>query len=575
MKRIIPKMNGQIIMSEATFTIPQFVTTGGQFPKTDAVFCDRLKHMGNYTLMMAEKAVITYTQEEQMAVGAYRMTIREDGVNVFAEGEPGYSNALVTLYQVLAMNNGTISCCMVEDAPKFEHRGFMLDAARHFINADEVKRIIEQCALLKINRFHWHLSNDQGFRIESKKFPRLNTVGSYRKLAPIDPLVSEGQNVTGDIYGEYYTQEEIREIVSYAAARQIEIFPELSLPGHTTAVLASYQEYSCNGEPLEVSGIYGMHHRILCAGKESVYKFLFELIDEICDLFPSPYFHIGGDEAPKTYWRNCPDCNRVMKENGYNSYEQLQAHFVARLIEHLKSRGKTTIVFNEAMMSGKLDENAIVHYWLEMLPGESYAFPEAAKGRKFVLSSMYDFYWDYSHADTTLKSTYTYIPNLKGNSIPENSVLGVEAMIWTEWIVSNEDLEFMIYPRLAALAESAWTHEREYDDFVKRLEGYLQVKEINVLNGAALEQATIHGQAALDMIVEKSLELSMRYAHMSNYVEEIPTESGNLEHKKPQIDKVMMVKAMIETKMKNSYSEEEIKQVQNRILDSMGLNRKS
>ena len=563
MLQLIPEQNGEVFQKEGNFILPNPVIMDAEFSSVNRVFAERLRGMADYQVEEATEAVIVY-KKENLGEDGYRLEIKPERVIVYAEGEKGYSNGLVSLYQLLAKGNGSVDCGQFTDSPRYQKRGMMLDVCRHFFAVEEIKKILEQCALLKLNQFHWLLSNDQGFRIESKRFPELNKISSYRKLAEQDPAILEGIADGVEPYGGYYTQDEIKDIVAFAAARQIEIIPEIDLPGHSTALLATFPEYTCSGETLEVANTFGVHSRIFCAGKAEAYQFLYQLLDEVCELFPSEYIHIGSDEAPKDEWKACDDCNRVMKEQGFTSYEQLQAYFTKKLITHLKEKGRVPIVWNDAAASGELDPLAVIQYWIEMAPGESYVVPELAKGRKLILSSMNHFYCDYSYAEIPLKATLMYEPELKGTLVPHDNVLGIEAPMWTEWTPKNEDIERMIYPRMLAVAECGWTKERDYDSFLERLQEYLSVQVLNKLTTMPFDDATIHGQPAIDMVVEKMLELSARFGRMNK------EGGGKAEAVIPDgaetVNPIDMMKGFIYNKMKAAYNEEEIKQAQDRLL---------
>lgn len=567
MLQLIPAINGEFISQEGIFNLPNLVTMDAAFPATNKIFAERLSRLKNYEIGVGTEPVIVFKKETVGAEG-YRLEITPEKVTVYAQGEAGYSNGLVSLYQLLAIGKGTIHCCCFSDSPKYEKRGYMLDVSRHFFPAEEVKKILEQCALLKLNHFHWHLTDDQGFRIESEKFPQLNKISSFRELAENDPAIQEGMGEIGKPYGGYYTREEIRDIIAFAAVCQIEIIPEISFPGHCTAILAAFPEYSCRGNMLlEVANTFGVHERVFCAGKEEGYLFLYDLLDEICDLFPSQFIHIGGDEVPKTEWHTCEKCNCVMKNQGFTNYEQLQAYFTGKMIRYLKDKGKIPVVFNEAAASGELDGTAVIQYWMELAPGASYVVPEIAKGRQFILSSMNHFYCDYSYAEIPLKATLLYEPELKGTPVPDENVLGIEAAMWTEWTPTNEGIERMLYPRLHAVAECAWTRVRDYNSFMERLTEYLQAEALNLLKGMQWKEATISGPAAIDLIVENMLELSARYGRMKK------EGGGKAEAVMPdgaeKINPSDRTKAFVYNKMKAVYSEKEIVQVQDRLLKKM------
>lgn len=529
MVKVIPKVNQyEILQGICEFPIQLTVSegTGGQLPQhfagldgqlsqrsegLDGQLPQRFEGMDGQLLKLFEERVrklpgceefrVSETREEAflelvceaMEEEAYQLKVTENHILLKAGNDHGFSNGLVTLFWLVAASRDRqVECCRIEDRPGHGYRGFMLDVCRHFFPVDEVKRVLEQMALLKLDKFHFHLSDDQGFRIESRRFPELNVIGSVRRETYGD----------GIPHGGFYTQEELRELVEYAAQRYIEVIPEIDLPGHTTAIIASYPEFSCSGKPAQVATQFGIWQRILCAGKEETYAFLEELLGEICGLFPSPYFHIGGDEAPKEEWTKCPDCGRVMREQGYTDYEQLQAYFTGRLVDILKKCGKQAIGWNETVYSGELDPSCITQYWQDD-KGESRTFCETAKGRKFICSNTQNFYFDYPYATTPMKATYWYEPNIKGKAIPEENVLGVEAPLWTESVQDEKRLEHMIFPRMGALAENAWTmaDNRDFEDFLNRLKVYNGLQDAFGIHYAPAKEALIDGEAAVREVV--------------------------------------------------------------------------
>lgn len=484
MRNLIPAINGEYTEKEGLFILPECLTISDVYPAVVRVFSSRIRKMADCTVVPSkDMPIVLYIEEKELSEEAYKVKIEADRVILNASSERGFANALISFYQLLAKGGAKTGCGEFYDEPKYSQRGFMLDCCRHFFPIEDIKKILEQCALLKFTHFHWHLSEDQGFRIESKKFPKLNSISSYRELDAEDPLVKRGIMKEGERYGGYYTQEEIRDLIQFAAERQIEVYPEIDLPGHSVAALAAYPELSCSKEPGKVTGKFGIFERIFCAGKEETYKFLFELLDEICELFPSAYFHLGGDEAPKSEWEKCPDCNRVMKEKGFTDYEELQAYFTSRLINHLKGKGKTPVVWNEAAESGNLDRDAVLQYWIE--EGQSYTADEIKKNRKFILSNVSSFYCDYAYEYVTLENTLMYEPQVQGKPIPAENILGVEAPMWTEQTPFCEDIEKMINPRLLAVAENGWTRKRNYTDFLLRMEKYQNCNTLNFLKELA------------------------------------------------------------------------------------------
>lgn len=557
---IIPQVNGTVEWKEGALAFPKAYRLESPFASANAVFTQRLAKLGEYARDDTAAFVLRFIKGSELPQESYRLVVRPDDIEIAARGEQGWFFGLTTLFQLLAQGNGAVPLCEITDAPKYAYRGLMLDVCRHFIPAEEVKKIIDQCAMLKMNALHWHLSEDQGFRIESKRFPKLNEIGSWRKLSPQDPVVEAGLAEPLARYGGYYTQEEIRDVVAYAAARQIEVIPEIDLPGHSSAILAAYPEFTCSGAPLRVKNTFGVHERIFCAGKEETYAFLSELLDEVMGLFPSQYIHLGGDEAPKTVWHDCPLCNAQMKRNGLQNYEQLQAYFTARLIRHVKAAGKTPIVWNESAASGTLDDAAIVQYWTEMAPGESYMVPEIAKGRRMILSDGDCLYCSNNYAEMPMKATLCYMPNVKGTPVPEENVQGIEAPMWTEWQASAEEIERLLWPRLLAVAELGWTAEKDAENFLNRAKQALSCAPLSILAPMPWEQATVIGDAAIQQVVRGLLTMGARYRNMTTG--EAEEAAGKAEAITPdgsaKVDPQTMIRAFVTNKMKSAYAPEEI-----------------
>ncbi|MBQ3030388.1 MAG: family 20 glycosylhydrolase [Agathobacter sp.] len=337
---------------------------------------------------------------------------------------------------------------------KYNYRSLHLDCARHFFSVSTIKKVIEGISFCNMNIVHWHLSDDHGWRIESKKFPRLH-----------------------ECSGEYYTQDEIREVVAYAKERGIEIVPEIDMPGHNLALLAAFPEYSCKGEPVEMAKARGVYKTILCAGKEETYAFVEELLEEVIPLFDSKYFHIGGDEAPKDEWKECPHCNAKMKELGITSYEDLQGYFTKQMCEILKKHGKTPICWNDALLANSIPEEVIVQYWTIDYAKQMVPFVE--KGGKWIYSDMFELYLDYPHSMIPLKKVYEFTPHLYKYDIPRlDGLIGYEVCAWTEHIETEKDLCEHIFPRVFALAERANGEEpTDYESFKARVREKIKLLE--------------------------------------------------------------------------------------------------
>lgn len=327
----------------------------------------------------------------------------------------------------------------------YSYRSLHLDCARHFFTIETVKKVIEGISYADMNVLHWHLTDDHAWRIESKKYPKLH-----------------------ESSGWFYTQEQIREIIDYAKERGIDVIPEIDMPGHNLALLSVFPEYSCKGEKVTPAKARGIYKTILCAGKEETYNFVEELLDEIIPLFDSKYFHIGGDEAPKDEWKECPHCNAKMKELGITSYEDLQGYFTSRVCELLKKHGKTPIVWNDALLASNLPEDVIVQYWT--IDHAKAMVPYVEKGGKWIYSDMFELYLDYPHSMIPLKKVYDFEPHLYKYSMPgTDGLIGFEACTWTEHIDNERKLCEHIFPRVFALAERANGEHTDYESFKKRV----------------------------------------------------------------------------------------------------------
>jgi hexosaminidase len=401
---------------------------------------------------------VSYKEDKTLPAEGYTINANADGIAIGYGGEAGKFYAQKTLEQILRQSQFGIPQMTIKDTPKYNYRGFMLDCARHFFDLDEIKRLLDIIAGLKLNKFHWHLTDDQGWRVEIKKYPRLTEVGSRRSATRGD-----GREVKG-----FYSQEQIKEIVRYAADRFIEVIPEVDMPGHFTAAIASYSYLGCENKEIRVSESFGIHADIACAGKEATYEFCKDVLKEVFDLFPSKFIHLGGDEALKMKWINCPDCQQKMKENNLKNEEELQGYFMNRMTEFAKENGKTVINWNDGLIGGNMDESVILQYWKESKLGKEILFREASNGRKIIMSPFYAYYMDYPYGMTGLKKTYNYEVAKEF----EKGVIGLEAPLWAEYVADNEKLHYMIFPRLIAVAERAWSKENRYSDFIGRLEEY-------------------------------------------------------------------------------------------------------
>lgn len=409
----------------------------------------------------------------------YALKAGQGRVECRAASQAGLFYAAQTLRQLLpaegekagGLSDGfSLPGFAISDRPRFAWRGFMLDEARHFHGVAEVKRLLDLMALHKLNVFHWHLNDDQGWRVEIRRYPKLTETGSRRADTVIGGTGS--QATAGEPYGGFYTQAEIRDVVAYAAERFITVVPEFELPGHASAALASYPELGCTGGPYAVRIGPGIFEDIYCAGKESTFAFVEGVLEELLELFPSKFIHLGGDEAPKARWKACPDCRARMAAEGLSGEEELQTWFFNRVASWLAARGRTAMGWNE-ILGDALVPGAAAQFWM----GDRKALVRHVKrGRKVVMSDFYYAYLDYDYRLHPLAKAYAYEPvpwNVPSRCLPD--VLGMEAPLWTEWVRDRAALDYQTFPRLCAHAETAWTANRakDYADFEKRLLRFL------------------------------------------------------------------------------------------------------
>ncbi len=391
----------------------------------------------------------------------YTLEIGTEGAAITASGEKGEFYARKTLKQLCRA--GMVPCCKISDSPAFSYRGFMIDPVRHMVSIEQTKRLIDAAADVKMNAMHWHLADDQGWRPELASRPLLAEKSAFR---PRSTFGSENDNTP---HGGSFSKEQMKEIVEYAAERFIEVIPEIDMPGHCTALIHAYPEAGCSGKSPELETKQGIFPNILCAGKDETLKIVFDILDELCEIFPSRYFHIGGDEAPKTNWKTCPDCQKRIREEGLHGEEELQGWFVNKICAHLKEKGKEAVVWNESLHSGMV-KNVSVQHWMHK-PAES--INHANSGGRLIVSDFYHYYCDYPYAMTPLKKTYSYDPLIKGlNEKGKMSVAGVECPLWTEYIKDFGRLCYMAFPRFTAVAETGWTEKenRNAKDFERRFE---------------------------------------------------------------------------------------------------------
>lgn len=447
MLNLIPAPRGSVHMQEGSVKLPETVTVSlGDFaPWCLEAFAARL----DGHVETAENGFITLKKAD-IAKEGYKLTVTKDGITVEAADENGAVWALTTVTELTAEGEA-LPIVTIEDAPHYGHRGLSLDCSRHFFTADEVKKVIDQMTRVKLNVLHWHLVDDQGWRIECKTLPLLH-----------------------ETTGTYYTQEEIRSVIEYARVRGMEIIPEIDMPGHTRSMITAYPHLSCFGEKTELCQFGGIFEKILCPGKDETFEFIEKLLTEVCALFPDDRFHIGGDEAPKTEWKKCPHCKARMEALGLTDYEDLQGYFTKRVVAILKKHGKRAVCWNDVLESKDVDTENIIQYWTAQHEAPVPAFIE--RGGKVIFSNMSALYFDYPHGINSLNKVYHYQPVVMGKSYADSpNMLGYEAALWSEQVETPEHLEELLFPRLYAVSEIAWNEAGDYADFEHRAEKKIEI----------------------------------------------------------------------------------------------------
>ncbi len=433
--------------------------------------------------------VLTRTGSPNPSDASYTLDVASDQVHMEAVSERGLFYAAQTLRQLLPPQietgqvvSGDLHVPMVhiKDAPRFEWRGLMLDVSRHFFPVSFVKKLIDAMALYKLNVLHLHLTDDQGWRIEIKRYPRLTEIGSVRAATPIPPRGSN--QIDGVPYRGFYTQDDIREIVAYAQSRFITVVPEIEMPGHAVAALTSYPDLGCVGKDYQVRIAWGIEADVLCAGKDSTFEFVENVLSEVIDLFPSEYIHVGGDECPKTRWEKCPHCQARIQQEGLKNEHELQSYFVRRVEKILEAKGRRLIGWDE-ILEGGLAPNATVMSWR----GAEGGIEAASAGHHVVMSPNTHCYFDYYQAadgEGEPPGIGGYIPLSRvfefnpSEGVPDDKagfVLGGQGNLWTEYMGSESHVEYMAFPRALALAEALWSPNprASYMGFLNRLESHL------------------------------------------------------------------------------------------------------
>ncbi len=424
----------------------------------------------------------------------YQLLVSAEGIKVKAATAAGIFYGINSLSQLLSQKDQVTSIPFVRifDAPRFEYRGMHLDVGRHYFPPSFIKKYIDGIAMHKMNRFHWHLTEDQGWRIEIKKYPKLTSIGSVRKETILGHAGASNPSFDGKEYKGFYTQEEIKEIVGYAQMRHVTIIPEIEMPGHAQAALAAYPELGCTGGPYEVSTKWGIEKEVFCT-TETTFEFLENVLKEVMDLFPSQYIHIGGDECPKDRWKLCKKCQSRIRSEGLSDEHELQSYFIKRIETFLNKNGKKLIGWDE-ILEGGLAPDATVMSWRGVQGGVK----AAQLGHDAIMTPQSHCYFDHYQSDDPseplaiggflpLQKVYAFEPIPKElNQQESKRILGAQGNVWTEYMQSEKHVEYMVYPRIAALAEVVWSNpeHRNYQDFSQRLHAQFKRYELLEIHAA-------------------------------------------------------------------------------------------
>lgn len=441
-----------------------------------------------------------FLNDASLAEEEYSIAVSKINCIVRASSYNGFLYAIQTLKQLTSVNifgdepnpaeKFLFPCVKIQDKPRFGYRGMHLDCSRHFFSVEEVKKYLDIMALYKLNRFHWHLTDDQGWRVEIKKYPRLTEIGAFRNGTVIKKDWGSNDGVR---YGGYYTQEQMKDIVAYAGKLGIVVIPEIDLPGHMMGALAGYPELGCTGGPYEVWTRWGISDQVLCPGKDGMFTFLEDVFTELMDIFPSEYIHIGGDECPKTEWEKCPACQARIKALGIKADERhtaeqfLQSYVTARVQKFLNDHGRKIIGWDE-VLEGELAKGATVMSWR----GTDGGIQASAMGFDVIMTPNTYCYFDYYQSEDQDKEpfgiggflpwdkVYSYEPLEGLNDSQQKHILGVQANLWTEYVATPEHLEYMLLPRMNALSEVQWCVPENKD--IERFKAAMEAESFKIFD---------------------------------------------------------------------------------------------
>ncbi len=454
------------------------IITKSNFNSAATLFKNAIKKL-DLNSKKTTKNRIKFSPNEKLNEEEYILNINTDQITIEASTETGAIFGFQSLYQLMNLNlkNGVVKLQnqVIKDSPRFKYRGMHLDVGRHMYPVAFIKKYINGLAMLKFNNFHWHLTEDQGWRIEIEKFPELNNIGSYRDSTLIGHYTDKPWQFDKTRYGGFYTKKEIKEVVRYAQERGINVIPEIEMPGHSQAAVSSYPEFGCTGEQVGVAPLWGVFKEIYCS-KNETFDFLEEIIDEVVELFPGKYIHIGGDEAPKTNWKACGNCQNVINREELKDEHELQSYFITRMEKYINSKGKQIIGWDE-ILEGGLAPNATVMSWR----GVSGGIEAAKMNHEVIMAPNATCYLDHYQAkDTTneplaiggytpIEEIYNYepIPDELDESL-HKYIIGAQGNVWTEYMKTSDHVEYMVFPRIFALSEVVWAENKPSFEYFER-----------------------------------------------------------------------------------------------------------
>nr|ADJ68333.1 beta-N-acetylglucosaminidase Nag2 [Vibrio harveyi] len=495
---LLPKPN-HIEVSDHSFT---FDEQAGVAIYTDlansakAWLLEELQRIHQFTLSSSNSGKIIFKSNPTLDEGAYKLKVSEESIKIEAGSSSGFTHACATLLQLLKRDEATKTmeavCCSIIDSPRFRYRGMMLDCARHFHSVEQVKRLINLLAHYKLNTFHWHLTDDEGWRVEIKSLPQLTEIGAWRG---IDETIEPQYTHLSQRYGGFYTQEEIRDVIAFAEQRGITIIPEIDVPGHCRAAIKSLPHLLIEAEDTtEYRSIQHYNDNVINPALPGSYEFIDKVLEEIAALFPAPYVHIGADEVPNGVWSKSPACQALMEQLGYTDYKELQGHFLRHAEDKLRKLGKRMLGWEEAQHGNKVSKDTVIYSWLS----EEAALNCARQGFDVVLqpaqTTYLDMTQDYAPEEPgvdwanplPLEKAYNYEPlaEVPADDPIRKRIWGIQTALWCEIINNPSRMDYMIFPRLTAMAEACWTEKqhRDWTDYLSRLKGHLPLLDLQGVN---------------------------------------------------------------------------------------------